>query len=289
MDKNIKFFSDGWIIQKSAKEDDRILHFIASKEIVDRDFDIVSIKGLDITNFKNNPVILLNHNSSGLPIGKAVKIWRLKDELHVKIQFADLEEYEVADTAYKLLKGGYLKSLSIRFLPDYSKIEYIETKPGDTKSARRIYKSSELLEISVVTVPSNAAALLQAKSKMIEEKVFKSEDEVDKFVELCKEVKSDDPDASNDELKPEQNKNVEPNFEEKLNKITKELAIILEFIKDLNQENINDSGSDLEPEEKSYFEELFKNQDNGPDTGLKLSNDEKIDSKEIFEFLNEDD
>lgn len=185
MDEFIKLCSTDWNILKSKEKDDRTLHFIASKEIVDRDFEIVKINGLSINNFKKNPVILLNHNSSGLPIGKATNIWKKSDELHVKVQFASFEEYDLADTVYELVKNGYLKSLSIRFLPDYNKIEYTDPSK-DRNGTRRIFHKADLLEISVVTIPANTAALLQSKSKMIEDKIL-SEDEFNKFIELCDE------------------------------------------------------------------------------------------------------
>ena len=53
----------------SKKKGDRV-SFIASTDDVDRYSDIIDQKGWQLDNYKKNPVILFNHNSQALPIGK---------------------------------------------------------------------------------------------------------------------------------------------------------------------------------------------------------------------------
>jgi len=140
----------------SDKEDNREIDFVATKEVRDRQGEIISIKGIDLKNFKASPVILWSHNHNDPPIGKATKINKSGDELHIRIEYALPEEYSFADTIYKLTKGGYINALSIGFLPDYSAVEY------DEKQNARIYNKTELLEVSVVNVGANQAALRKA-------------------------------------------------------------------------------------------------------------------------------
>lgn len=139
---------------KSVKEDTREVDFVATKEIKDRQGEVIKIDGIDLKNYKKNPIILWAHNHNDLPIGKATKLNKNDGELGVRIQFADASEYSFADTVYKLVRGGYLGALSIGFLPDYKQVIY------DEKSNSRIYNSVELLEISVVPVPANQASLV---------------------------------------------------------------------------------------------------------------------------------
>lgn len=144
---------------KSDDESDRTVTFVATKEVVDRDGEIIIVKGIDLKNFKRNPLILFSHDRSGLPIGKAVNVKKTQDgEMHVKVQFAEPEVYGFADTVYKLVKGGYLNAVSIGFIPDFNAIR------RDEKTGARIYDKTELLEISVVALPAQQEALVLGKA-----------------------------------------------------------------------------------------------------------------------------
>jgi len=139
---------------KKVNDESREIDFVASKEVRDRQQEVVEVAGINLKNFKLNPIILWAHDHSGLPIGKATKITKSGDELKVRIQFADASVYSFADTVFKLISGGYLNALSIGFQPDYKQVVY------DEKNNSRIFKSVELLEISVVPVPANQTALI---------------------------------------------------------------------------------------------------------------------------------
>lgn len=160
---------------KKINNESREIDFIASKEIKDRQSEIVKIAGINLKNFRLNPVILFAHNYSDLPIGKATKITKDGDELKVRIQFAEPETYAFADTCFKLVSGGFLSALSIGFQPDYKQVVY------DEKNNTRIFNSTELLEISLVSVPAQQAALISSKAMKagvideIEQKDFMSE------------------------------------------------------------------------------------------------------------------
>lgn len=167
---------------KELDEKDRTVTVIGSKEVVDRSGDIVMVKGVDLKNWKKNPVVFFSHNHYDFPIAKGVgrKAWVEKDELLFRIQFATEEENPMAERAFKLYKGGYLKGVSMGFIPDYEKIEYPEKHK---KGARRIFHQSELLEISVVGIPDNQDALMASINKAWNDGIFDGED-----LSECEEV-----------------------------------------------------------------------------------------------------
>ena len=139
----------------SDKEEDRTVTVIGSTGDVDRDKDIIDIKGMDTKNYKNNPVILWSHDSSLPPIGKAESVVKSKDGLKFKIKFAEPEINAQADTIFKLFKGGYLNAFSVGFAPDWEMASYNEKRGGFD------FPKSELLELSAVNVPANQNALIQ--------------------------------------------------------------------------------------------------------------------------------
>lgn len=160
-------------MQMKAAEDTPTAEFIASKEVVDRDGEILKVNGIDIKNYKRNPVVLYAHRRDDYPIGKATKIIKTRDgELKIKVLFAT-EENEDAMKVYRLIKGGFLNAVSIGFRPTEPP-EY----PKDGKIFR-VFPKTELLELSIVPVPANQDALALGKAAI--EKGIISEEEVNRF------------------------------------------------------------------------------------------------------------
>lgn len=156
---------------------------IGSKQVVDRDNDVIYLDGINLKNFKKTPVVLWSHDSWSPPIGKSLKTWVDGKNLMFKIKFAEEEIYPFADTIYKLIKGDYLNAFSIGFRPDYEESKWNEKRGGYD------FFKSELMEISVVNVPANPAALIQSKSiqKALKDKVINSI-ELDEFKTLIEEM-----------------------------------------------------------------------------------------------------
>ena len=200
-DQLFKLFN---IVIKESDDKERIITAIGSKQVIDRDRDIVDIKGVETKKYKANPVVLWSHNYFDLPIGKAVgkKVWIDGDELKFKIQFAPEEISPKAGFIYNLYKEGYLNSFSIGFIPDYSEMEYVE----ETKKlpAHRLIKKSELLEISCVNVPANSAAVMAMANKAWEAGAIDGSD-LQNIEEWCKDEECESCDIPIDvkELKEE--------------------------------------------------------------------------------------
>lgn len=147
----------------------RQIKVIAASGRADRVGDIVNVNGIDLKNFKKNPVILYGHDHFGLPVAKAVEMGVEDGKLTMVFEFADAETYAFADTVYRLVKGGFLKGVSIgaRIL----EAEYITDKQDHIIG--REFTSLELLEVSVVAIPADSKALITAvKSGAVTELEF---------------------------------------------------------------------------------------------------------------------
>ena len=142
---------------------DRSVQFTISKEVVDRDGDILRASGVDFSNYMKNPVFLSFHNSREFPLGKVTKFWVEGNEVKAVVYFPTLEELstdpnnasekaKLVDFTYHCYKTGMLNAVSVGFIP----LEWIETENGYD-----ILKW-ELLEFSAVAVPANQDAIAQA-------------------------------------------------------------------------------------------------------------------------------
>lgn len=157
--------------QKAEEIEDRTLRFIGSTEHVDRHGEVIKADGWKLTTYKKNPVVLVNHKHSDLPVAKTKNVWVDKEakSLMFDIEFPDMDVSSEGDTLYKLYKNGYMNATSVGFLPNPEKMVFGEKK-GDPSVT---YTEQELLEISLVSVPANPNALLTSKSieKAIEDEV----------------------------------------------------------------------------------------------------------------------
>ena len=138
------------------KLQDRQYEFTASTSTQDRDGEVIEATGWDLKNFKKNPVIMYAHDYRSLPIGRAPRIWVSDGNLKNTIEFPPEGTYEFADIVERLVDTGYLKTVSVGFIP-----KKWEDGNGE-KEPRRTYLKQELLEISIVPVPSNPDALASA-------------------------------------------------------------------------------------------------------------------------------
>lgn len=153
-------------------EDKRIYSFIGTKEVVDRDGDVVEIKGMDLENYKINPVVLWGHDQGGTPIGKTVGLTHDRDSksLIFDIVFASTEKGREVET---LVKEGMLNSTSIGFI--VKDFEY------DEKMDDGVFRltETELLEISIVNIPANQEAVSAGVKDVKEEETKNVEPKIE--------------------------------------------------------------------------------------------------------------
>lgn len=165
------------------KGEDGTISAVGTTEIVDRDGDIVRAAGMDIKNYKNNPVIMFAHNWSDMPVGKAIDIKKDKSDIIFNIEFAETEE---GQKVKYLIDNGFINSTSIGFIPkktiwkdEFESIKEIDEKwysenSSILKNARRVIWDAELLELSIVPIPANPNAQIVMQGKGLTTCAFKS-------------------------------------------------------------------------------------------------------------------
>ena len=137
---------------------------------VDGDSDVVIPSGADLKRFMLNPIIHKNHDYKvESVIGKAVEIGVDDFGIVAKIKFA---ETPAAEDVWQLVKNQFVRCNSIGFV--IKECVYRGTKEFNdfvsksvvkiADTCTRIITKYELLESSVVSVPSNPTALIQAIS-----------------------------------------------------------------------------------------------------------------------------
>lgn len=123
--------------------------FIITSGDIDRQGEIVDPNGWDFVEYMRNPVILDSHRYGSIAdiVGRAVSEPRREgDRWTVDIEFADTPMGELAE---RLVAQGMLKAVSVGF-------RSLQRRPekGITRHVKQ-----ELLEVSLVAVPANPAAL----------------------------------------------------------------------------------------------------------------------------------
>ena len=145
---------------KSIDEEARKATFVISTDEKDRTGEVVE-QSWDLENYKKNPIVLFGHDASkpGYVLGKATEIVSDKDgDKNITlgtVQFAEEGTSEDADTVWKLVKQGILRTVSVGFIPHTFK------KLADDDDTD-VLADNELLEFSIVPIPANPSAVALA-------------------------------------------------------------------------------------------------------------------------------
>lgn len=144
--------------QAKQTTQDKPIKFVASTANPDRYGDVVDQKGWDLRAYNRNPVVLFNHNPSQMPIGKG-KAYVENDQLMLEVEFDQKDD--MAKTIEQKVRDGYINAVSVGFQP--SKTIARSSLPADHPyhgKSGSYFQSSELLEVSIVTIPANNEATL---------------------------------------------------------------------------------------------------------------------------------
>jgi hypothetical protein len=144
------------VIDKAAG----IISAVVSTESVDRDGDIIRQAHWDLDHFKSHPILLSSHNYRGLQnqIGEWTNMKVEGKQLVGEAQYYLKKGNAEADWGFVLASKGRA-AFSVGFVPDMSKAKQIESAGNLAYE----FQGQELLEVSQVTVPSNADALQMLK------------------------------------------------------------------------------------------------------------------------------
>ena len=160
------------VLRSEVKSENGEMKMILTKEIYDRDGEMIDLDGMDIENFMNNPVLLDAHQMTGSVVsnvlGRVTKLKKTKDVDGVRIlmgvpEFAPSPNGQIAKS---LVENGFARTVSVGFgVKDYD-------------HERRVITASELYEVSLVSVPSNVQAIISkglklkdAKEEVVAEKL----------------------------------------------------------------------------------------------------------------------
>lgn len=143
---------------KDAGLADRQVKCVVSTPSVDRAGDIIEVGGIDLGNYKANPVVLLQHDANR-PVAKCVMLGLEGGKLVAVAEFPEPGISADADRVYGLIKAGIIGAVSIGVLPkEWTFIN--DKRPWDGTK----YIKSEMLEFSFVALPMNAEALVIGRS-----------------------------------------------------------------------------------------------------------------------------
>jgi HK97 family phage prohead protease len=128
---------------------ERQVKVIASDGSVDRMGDILVPYGVQLEEYRRNPIVLAQHNAEE-PIARCSDIHVENAAVVATINFPPAGTSERSDEYLRLLKTGVVAAVSVGFLPlDWDRID----------TGYR-YNRWTLLELSCVSVPANANALV---------------------------------------------------------------------------------------------------------------------------------
>lgn len=172
---------------KEVSGDTPCMDFIGSDSTLDRYNEVIDQKGWLLDNFRANPVIPDCHDYSSIAkiLGRATTVEVRDGRLCNRVEFC--VDNPMGNLAWKMARGGFIKSQSVGFIP----LEWKNgNKPGEPD---RTYTQCELLEISLVVVPANPGATigLALKQGVVERADLR--DLAEYLKQFCSEA---DPDAA---------------------------------------------------------------------------------------------
>jgi HK97 family phage prohead protease len=142
----------------------RQLRYTITTDSVDRQMDTLAVDGWDLKSYLRNPVVLWGHKHD-LVIGRALDITRDGNALKATVEFQPADMPIVGDWAeyaYRSGTTGFVRSTSVGFRPIEWEFTEDEERGGDSWMPGIDFRRQELTEFSVVGVPANPEALIEA-------------------------------------------------------------------------------------------------------------------------------
>ena len=170
---------------ESFVEGERADVSVLSNMEIDRDYEVVIPKGINLEQYRKNPTVLFGHNYCMAPIGKAAWIKAMGSGmdsiLKAKTIYAAPPPNHIGnwwiDEIYHLIKTGFLPGKSIGFLPRKMHSptpDEIKKRPA-LAECFRIIDEAIMFEYSVVGIPANQNALVEAVAKgTVSESIIKT-------------------------------------------------------------------------------------------------------------------
>lgn len=132
------------------------LHYVMSDETVDRVGDVIEAKGWNLANFVKNPIALFAHDPTFI-VGHWTNVKVAGGKLVGKLNLLPAGVSERLDEIRAAVEAGVLRAVSVGFTADPEQVERMKT--GGLR-----FRSADLMECSLVSIPANPNALQMAKS-----------------------------------------------------------------------------------------------------------------------------
>ncbi len=147
-------------VQYRPGDENHMVRYIASSQVVDRESDVMIMGGGDFTLFKTNPVFIWAHDLYEIPLGSVVNLEIQGDKLIADVLYHCITD-ESADLCEMAL-AGHIKGVSIGFrglpggvkFPTEAERQALGMRPGGL-----IFERWELHELSQCPVGMNQEAL----------------------------------------------------------------------------------------------------------------------------------
>lgn len=163
-------------VARVLSEKDGTVEFVASDETLDCYAEIVRVSGWKFTHFAKNAPFVDSHDYSTIEklLGQVVG-WRIEGNQLIETVRYDLSEGSLGLKAFKLVRDGFLKAVSVGFVPtrmvskwDASPSEFVQAVSElklDAATAARlrvVYLEQEQIELSQCVIGANPNALARA-------------------------------------------------------------------------------------------------------------------------------
>ncbi len=184
--------------KSEIKKKERAVVSYISTGIKDRDGEKLVPEGAVLENYQKNPIVPFAHDYKSIPPAKNMWIKRDEKGLVAKTVFAKNQRADEIYKAYTEDVGGtgpLLNAFSVGFIPLEWEDTDAKTMEKDSSLPKRIYNKWELLEYSLVPIPSCAEALTIAVEKGLISK------KLQKALEI--EVVKDEPEKIDKEIRIE--------------------------------------------------------------------------------------
>lgn len=152
--------------------EDRKVRFVISSEAKDRHRTVINMKGWNLDNYNNNPIVGYQHNVYGDNMCSAPnpddvigssRVWieeaNGKSILMGEVTFEKAEINPLAEKIFQKILSGTLRAASVGFLEvGKGRTEEQKDENGRVTDSTYFFKGQELVEWSVVNIPSNPEA-----------------------------------------------------------------------------------------------------------------------------------
>ncbi len=188
-------------VQEGPCGADEVISIITTDK-VDRDMEVILPGGINLTDYRSNPIVNWGHAKGlptegevGMPIGRNLWIKPSRDGHGLVAKTAFDTNDPFAKRVRDKVKGGFLHSWSITFIPRSfgpPTREEIQRRP-DWANARRIYREVDLVEYSSVGAPANTDAVTIAKATKPDDEGAAEEDDGEEsmsYKAMCKDAQT---------------------------------------------------------------------------------------------------